>query len=180
MAEPPHELHERAEGGHSEPDLAPVSVTMAILAVLIAAVSLFGFRSHDDEILAMTKATDQWSYYQAKDTRQHTYEILLDLSAADESPNNPKAAEVRKKYAAEIDRYKKQGDQIQSDARSLEQQAENAGRRGDRLDVGEGFLEAALVVASLTILTRRKAYWFGGILLGIVGVGVALSSFLIR
>ena len=72
------ELHEQAEEGAHHSSLAPVTVTMAILAVLVAAVSLLGHRAHTEELLLQTKATDQWAYYQAKDIRRHTYELFLD------------------------------------------------------------------------------------------------------
>ena len=46
MKEEPHELQERAEAGHHDSSLAPVSLAMAILAVCVAAVSLLGHRAH--------------------------------------------------------------------------------------------------------------------------------------
>jgi len=78
MADEIQELHEQAEEGAHHPSLAPVTVTMAVLAVLVAAVSLLGHRAHTEELLHQTRATDQWAYYQAKDIRRHTYELFLD------------------------------------------------------------------------------------------------------
>jgi hypothetical protein len=40
------ELQENAEHGRENPSMAPISVTMAILAVCVAVVSLLGHRSH--------------------------------------------------------------------------------------------------------------------------------------
>ncbi len=51
MGEEAHELQEHAETGSHDSALAPVSLTMAILAVLVAAVSLQGHRTHTEEIL---------------------------------------------------------------------------------------------------------------------------------
>ena len=65
------ELQENAEHGREDNSLAPVSVTMAIIAVLVAVVSLMGHRSHTEEVLMEARATDQWSYYQAKNIRRH-------------------------------------------------------------------------------------------------------------
>ena len=58
MADEIQELRENAEHGAEEPSLAPVTVTMAVLAVLVASVSLLGHRAHTEEILHQTKATD--------------------------------------------------------------------------------------------------------------------------
>ena len=45
------ELQENAEHGRENPSLAPISVTMAILAVCVAIVSLLGHRAHTEELL---------------------------------------------------------------------------------------------------------------------------------
>ena len=73
------ELQENAEHGRENPSLAPISVTMAILAVCVAVVSLLGHRSHTEELLMQNRATDQWAYYQAKNIRLHNYDMGLDV-----------------------------------------------------------------------------------------------------
>ena len=44
----------------------PVTITMATLAVLVAAVALLGHRALTEELLNQTRATDTWAEYQAK------------------------------------------------------------------------------------------------------------------
>jgi hypothetical protein len=46
------ELQEHAEHAQHNPSLAPVSLSMAILAVLLAAASLLGHRAHTEEASA--------------------------------------------------------------------------------------------------------------------------------
>ena len=61
-------------GHHSHEDhplVAPVSITMSILAVLIAGATLLSHRAHTEELLLQSQATDQWAYYQAKNSRYH-------------------------------------------------------------------------------------------------------------
>ena len=66
MPEEVHEMQESAERAHEDPSLVPVTVTMATLAVLVAAVALLGHRAHTEELLNQTRATDTWAEYQAK------------------------------------------------------------------------------------------------------------------
>src|SRR5690242_1155351 len=66
MSEELTELQEHAEHAKGNAKLAPVSVTMAILAVLVAVASLLGHRSHTEEVVLQAKSSDQWAYYQAK------------------------------------------------------------------------------------------------------------------
>ena len=89
-------MQENAEHGSENPSLAPISVTMAILAVCVAVVSLLGHRSHTEELLMQNRATDQWAYYQAKNIRRHNYEMGLDLLSLIEFKDKEQAGKVRK------------------------------------------------------------------------------------
>src|ERR1035437_1335269 len=100
------ELHEHAEEAAHHPSLAPVTVTMAILAVLIAAVSLLGHRAETEEILLQTKATDQWAHYQAKEIRRRSYELFLDEASVFALQNTDQVQKLKDKYSKEVERYR--------------------------------------------------------------------------
>ena len=51
------------------------AITAAVLAVMAAMASLLSGHAVNQAILAQTRATDQWSYYQAKSTKQQLYEV---------------------------------------------------------------------------------------------------------
>ncbi len=55
------ELHELQEHAKHDSTLAPVFLTMAILAVLVAIVSLLGHRAAAEAVLNQAKASDQWA-----------------------------------------------------------------------------------------------------------------------
>jgi len=71
------ELQEHAEDAHHNPGMAPVSLTMAVFAVLVAVASLLGHRAHTEEVVLQAKASDQWAYYQAKNIRGHEDELFV-------------------------------------------------------------------------------------------------------
>jgi len=175
-----HELEEHAEHGSHDPSLLPVTFTMAVLAVVLAATSLLGHRAHTEELLFQSKATDQWAYYQAKNIRQHTYELYLDLLSVATVKDAEQAEKVKEKYTRQVERYKEDLKEIETEARALEGEVALESRRANRFDLGEVFLEAAIVIASLTLLTKRRAFWQLGILMGCAGLVVALTGFLIR
>lgn len=176
MAELDEELKEAAERAKERKELAPVSLTMAVLAVLVATVTLLGHRAHTEEILLQTKATDQWSYYQAKNMRRNNLEALDELLTALQNTDPKRADEVRKQFHQEIDKYRDQQKDIQAEARSLESEVQLTSRRADRFDLGEVFLEIALVVTSITLLTDRRGYWYFGMLLALIGIACAASA----
>src|SRR5439155_3559607 len=108
MSEEIQEIHERAEEAHHDPAIAPVTVTMAVLAVLVAAVSLLGHRAHTEELLLQNRATDQWAYYQAKDIRRHTYELFIDLVSLSNVKDAARAEKITEKYKQQVERYQDQ------------------------------------------------------------------------
>jgi hypothetical protein len=174
------ELQENAEHGRENPSLAPISVTMAILAVCVAVVSLMGHRSHTEELLTQNRATDQWAYYQAKNIRRHNYEMSLDLLALIEFKDHEQASKIREKYQAEADRYTKEQSEIEEKAKDFENESSRAQRKADRFDLGEVFLEIALVISSLALLSRKSFYWFMGIVSGVAGLALAATALLLQ
>ncbi|HEV2492186.1 MAG TPA: DUF4337 domain-containing protein [Terriglobia bacterium] len=180
MSEELHELHEHAEEAHHDASLVPVTVTMAILAVLVAAVSLLGHRAHTEELLNQSRASDHWAEYQAKNIRRHTYELFLDLMSTFDTKNNEQAQKVREKYQREIERYGGQQEEIQSEAREYEKEVALAARRANRFDLGEVLLEASLVIASMTLITRRRIFWKLGIVFAAVGLLVASTGLFVH
>lgn len=180
MADELQEMHEHANEAHHDPSLAPVTITMAILAVVVAAVSLLGHRAHTEELLLQNKSTDQWAYYQAKNIRRHSYELFLDLLSVSEPKNTEMADKIKQKYSREIERYNGEQKEIETEAKNLEQEVNLERRKGDRFDMGEVCLECALVICSITLLTKRRIFWAGGLFLGLAGLGFALSGFLVH
>jgi Domain of unknown function (DUF4337) len=174
------ELKEHAEEGAEKGGMAPVTITMAILAVLVAAVSLMGHRAHTEELLHQTKATDQWAYYQAKDIRRHTYELFLDEMSVFTTQTGEEPAKIKEKYAKEAERYKDEQKDIEEKASEAENDVKLEGRRADHYDLGEVLLEASLVICSITLLTRNKLYWMMGVVLAVIGIAIGATGFFVH
>lgn len=113
------ELQENAEHARENPSLVPITVTMAILAVCVAIVSLLGHRAHTEEVLQQAKASDQWSYYQAKNIRRHNYEMGVDLLSMIEFKDKAQADKVKENYRKEAERYTKEQAEIEEQAKDL-------------------------------------------------------------
>jgi Domain of unknown function (DUF4337) len=175
-----NELQENAEHAREHPDLAPVTLTMAVLAVLVATVSLLGHRTHTEEIILQNKVTDQWGYYQAKNIRRHTDELFADLTTVVASKDAEAVAKLHEKYRAEADRYKDEQKELDTKAHELEKEGELTRRKADRFDLSEVFLEVALVVSSITLLSGHRIFWRLGLFMAAAGVLVAASVWIVR
>jgi hypothetical protein len=175
-----HELHEQAEHGREHPDLAPVTLTMAVVAVLVATVSLLGHRTHTEEILLQSKVTDQWAYYQAKNIRRHNDELFADLAGVVATKDAEVTTKLQEKYRAEADRYKEDQKELDAKARELESDVDLNGRKANRFDLGEVLLEIALVVTSITLLSGRRIFWHLGLVMATAGLLIAASAWLVH
>src|SRR5436309_13838326 len=79
-----HNQH-AAHGGRMD---RMVAVSMAIIAAVLAAVTMLSHRAHNATLrfqseanILQTEASDEWSYYQAKNIRAHAYRANLALVA---------------------------------------------------------------------------------------------------
>ena len=174
------ELPEAHHEHEDNPLVLPVSITISIMAVLVAAVTLLGHRAHTEELLRQSQATDQWAYYQAKNIRWHEVQSVADLLGALAPQDKEKTAAVREKYLKEVERYESDKDVISVKAKQLEKERDLISRRADRFDGGEALLEVGLVICSITLLTKRKGFWISGVLIGAGGMALALTGFLLH
>jgi Domain of unknown function (DUF4337) len=166
-------------GEHGEnPLILPVSLTMSILAVLVAVATLFGHRAHTEELLLQAQATDQWAYYQAKNIRLHEMQVMVDQLGVFAVQDKEKTELLREKYQKEVERYGNDKDSISEKAKEQERERDLLRARADRFDAGEGILEIALVICSLTLLTDKKFFWYVAMLIGAVGIAISLGGFL--
>jgi hypothetical protein len=170
------ELPETHHGHEDHPLVLPVSITISIMAVLVAGATLLGHRAHTEELLLQSQATDQWAYYQAKNGRYHGMQTTADLIENMIPRDKEKAEATLKKYEKEIARYEGDKDDISERAKELEKERDLVSRRADRYDGGEAFLEIGLVICSITLLTKRKSFWFAGGLVGAAGIVLALTG----
>ena len=180
MSEELNELKEHAEHAKENPALAPVSVTMAILAVLVAVVTLLGHRAHTEEVVLQAKASDQWAYYQAKNIRRHEDEIVNDVTSVQPSTDATALGKLREKYSGEASRYKDEQKEIEDKAHEMEGEVATERNRADRYDLAEVFLEVGLVITSITLLSGRRVFWLLGIVLAVVGIVLAGSGFVVH
>jgi hypothetical protein len=167
-------------GGEENPLVLPVSLTMSILAVILAAVTLLAHRASTHELLLQSKATDQWAYYQAKNIRLHEMEANVDIFKTLNAKDSELASKMVDKYEKQVAKYENDKEDISNEAKKLEEERDVYGHKADRFEAGEVFLEIALVITSITLLTNKRAFWLVGILLAIFGAAVAVSGMMMQ
>ncbi len=174
------ELPESHHGYEDHPLVLPVSITISIMAVLVAGASLLGHRAHTEGLRLETQAASRWTQYQAKSVRLHEAQGFSDVVTL-VAPLNKEIGEVLKeKYAKEVEHYESDKVDVSKEAKNLEEERDLTVRKADRFDGGEALLEIGLVICSITLLTKRKGFWLGGVLIGTVGVALAATGFFLH
>jgi len=129
---------------------------------------------------AQAKSIDQWAYYQAKGTKQHIAENTAELFQAQlEMASGLKPQQVAK-IEAKITEQKARVKTYEQEKNAIKQEAEQAGKEYDALnvhddqfDLAEALMSVAIALLGITALTRhRTLLWFG---VGMGGLGVVFG-----
>lgn len=174
------ELQEHAEHGAHESAMRPVAFTMSVLAVLVAVTTVLGHRAHTEAVLNQNKATDQWNYYQAHKIRANETELATDLLGVVALDDKEGAGKIARSYADHEKKWADELKQEQQQAEATEATVERAEARAARCDLAEALLEIALVITSVTLLTRSRIYWYLGLGFSVFGMASAASVFLLK
>jgi hypothetical protein len=185
-----------------------VIMTVAIVAAVLACVTLFAHRAHNDTLRLQgdairleseaggfhTQASNMWAFYQAQNIREHHYRALADL--VEFLPTRDDAKDKQSKavgsWKSQVKKYEKNLPDIKAKAEDLDKKSDkyhhkaqeklaeshHAHAIADRLDYGELGVELSLVLCSIAVLTRRRGFWYAGLAFCAVGVLVALSGML--
>lgn len=166
------------EGG--EESLTNISLAISILAVLVAMVTVLGHRTHTEGVLMQARATDEWNLYEAKKIRQDSLGVVIDQMAlaptTDATATAAKIAEYKAHMAKWSDDLKEESDS----ANEYQNEVKKAEKKATCFDLGEALLQIAVVLSSITLFTRRKSFFYGGLLLGAAGVLVAAAAWLVQ
>ncbi|HEX9198354.1 MAG TPA: DUF4337 domain-containing protein [Acidobacteriaceae bacterium] len=166
------------EGG--EESLTNISLAISILAVLVAMVTVMGHRTHTEAVLMQGKAADQWNLYEAKKIRQDSLLVVVDQMALQPTVDPKGTAAKLVEYKAHIAKWTEDLKEAQKTAEEYESEVKLAEAKAVRFDLGEALLQISVVLSSITLFTRRRTYFFGGLGLGAIGLLIAASAWLVR
>src|SRR5579862_5887323 len=169
------EIHTEHEEGAGDPMGKTVGVLAAILAVMLAIVTIASHRTHTASIMQKSSANDHWQHYQSTRVKYHNLELGENLLAVFGSKGDA-ADKMRADYAAQKQKYDEQGKEIQEQAQKAEESADADETRALRYDIGEGLLEIGLVLTSLYFISRRKMFPVLGMVAGLGGAACAVTG----
>jgi hypothetical protein len=165
------DLHEKAlEARQSW--IMGAALTAALLAALAAVSSLLSGSYANEAMIAQIQASDQWSYYQAKGIKAEVLDSRLELLEALGKP--PATAQDRQK----LTEYRSQQEEVMKTAQERETESQHNLHHHVIFSRAVTLFQVAIAVVAISVLTRRRLFWYLGIIFGVVGV-VALVHGLI-
>jgi hypothetical protein len=154
-----------------------VGILAAVLAVLLAVVSIASHRTHTAAIIHKASANDAWQHYQSTRVKYHNLELGENLLAV-MGAKNQAADKMLADYRVQKKKYEKQQGEISAEAQKAQDESEKDEHRALRYDLGEGMLEIALVLSSLFFISRKKMFPVLGLIAGITGSVFAATGLL--
>jgi heme/copper-type cytochrome/quinol oxidase subunit 4 len=197
------ELHKERHGaehdaGHEEHHAAPhgktadekddwtkyIGVTTAFLAVIAAIGALQSgllvnesLLQKNEQIGALTKASDQWNYYQAEGLKALIYQ-----TSSQALPANSPAARTN---LAQAKKYKDKQADISTEAKKLEAEAAAADKRSDAFlerhhifAFSVSLCQIAIALSAIAALTKHRRIWFVSGIAGGLGLILLIYGFL--
>jgi hypothetical protein len=131
-----------------------VAISTALMAVLAALASLFAGHHSNEALIMQIKASDQWSYYQAKSIKAEIRKLEPQPAGVSKTPDAVNKEEEAVKNTAE-------GDEKESDAHL---------QRHVTLSTAVTFLQVAIAISAISIITRRRFLWYGAMAVAIIGI----------
>ncbi len=188
-----HSLHEKhsehSDEGGTEHGKAGVNskhmrsaITAAILAVCAALGSLLSGHAANEAILLQSKASDQWSYYQAKSTKGHLYEVNRTLVEAlvqvkDGNKSEP-LRELTKSIDAKMSGYDRDKKEIEEKALDLEKESAHEFGAHQLYSFAVACFQICIVFASVSILVDSIWLFRLSVVGGVVGIVMLFGGYL--
>jgi acetyl/propionyl-CoA carboxylase alpha subunit len=159
-----HETIEHHAHAASEPWVMGVALTAAILAALAAVTALYAEHFATEAMHELIESSDKWNESQADSIKEKELDIKKILLNSLKKELDPDEEKKLQDYA--IKKEENRSEAIMKKERS------NAHvRKQLPLSVGLTMFQVAIAIGAISVLTRRREFWFVCLAFGVVGVG---------
>jgi len=165
--------------------LRAIALTTAVVAALAAIASLEAGGTVNEALALKTEATrlqaeasDQWAYYQAKGLKATVLAAQRNVWAAlDKAPPSDLATDVAR-YDDDQKTSKRKAEALERERDAKSAEADVLMQRHHCFADSVALLQVSIALGAVAALARKRAVWFGSVLLGACGVGLFAFAFL--
>jgi hypothetical protein len=177
--------HAAVEGHaeHSDSGARRVAILISVLAAALALAEMGEKGAQNEYLTHHVAVSDDWAFYQAKTLRSGMYALHIDT--LDSLPNAADPAIQKRVEAARAEQARLEDDEKTLGRKQLRARAEEQTRQRDdafahyhKFELVVGALQIAIVLASVSVVTRMRALAIGAGALGGVGAlyGLAVAT----
>ena len=170
-----HEVHEKTVHAQATGNKA-IGLTIAVLAVLSALVTVLAGYSNTDKLIVETKVADWWAYSHSSDSNARLYDVNAKIAELSMANGAAVAGELR----AERDQQRKQADEARVMAQNLERESAALTRKTNYYSGAELLLQFSVVLCSIALLTDLSFFWKGSFVSTAVGCLLAVVGMLLH
>ncbi len=171
MSETVERAHETTEE-HADPWTRNVAILVSVLAAALAITEIGGNAAQNAYLTDHVPLSDQWAFYQAKNTRAVLLtaedEVLASLPNAQDPAIQARIKQARAN-AARMRDNPEGGDgarQLSESAGELKAQRDEAFHRYHKYEYAVGALDIGIVLASISLVIRVRAMSVGAAIVG--------------
>jgi hypothetical protein len=179
MGEVGEALNEALEKARESKLNTIVAACVAVIATFMSLCSVKAGNIAQQMSQAQSNAVDQWSYYQAKSTKENIAQasvdqltIERDVAPSLDADRKSRFDHAIEKQSAAAKRYQHEKEDIKTKAQAFERQFVDLDVHNDQFDMAEATLSVALALLGVTALTQKR--W----MLAVAGAFAAFGVFM--
>jgi hypothetical protein len=163
-------IHEAAHNASGEYQwIGYVALYSAIVAVLAAISAMLAGGHANEAMLSQIKASNSWSYYQAKGVKAAVLSSKMQL--LEEMGRAKKATDETK-----LEEYKKEQEDIMAESKKSEAESAHHLHSHETLAKSVTLFQVAIAIAAISVLARRRRFWFVSMAFSFFGIGLFLMG----
>jgi hypothetical protein len=139
-----------------------VALTAAVLAVLAAIAALLAEHQATHAMMDQIQSSDKWGYYQAKSIKANLLDTKTELLEGLGKGASQTDIERRSKYTREQEEIKAEAEKLQSESEARLHAHTVLSRSVTMFQIG-------IAVGAISVLTRRRRFWYGSLAFGAAG-----------
>lgn len=178
MADLSDSISEAVEHGRESRLNSIIAILVSLTATFMALCNVKDGNVVQAMQQAQAKSIDQWSYYQAKGTKQNLAEATLDqLTIQRDLGGAALSGEARglldrkiAEYTARVKKYEDEKAQIRKEAEDSQHQYDALNLHDDQFDLSDASLSVCLALFGVTALTKKR--WLLAVAIVFMAIGV--------
>lgn len=192
MAERGADIHEELQEAHEKSGSKWVAVYIAILAVALAITGMGASNAMKDMLANNIEASNLWAFFQAKTIRKTSIDGTADQLAVILASNSAMSETAKKQIEDAVKRYRATSARYESEpetgegrkelaarAKEKEKARDTAQRRDPYFDFAEALIQIAIVLASVSLITRTSLLLIVSFAMSGFGIFLSANGFLL-